>query len=83
MVTYLNTWAKYTHINESKSFDKILKLYEMEHKKFFDQDYVPMDSEVVKDSRKGKAEGSRKKTVARKRTGEKLMMKVSRDEDRG
>ncbi|GJR98580.1 hypothetical protein Tco_0270754 [Tanacetum coccineum] len=31
-----------------------------------------MDSEVVKDSRKGKAEGSRKKTVARKRTGEKL-----------
>ncbi|GKE19057.1 hypothetical protein Tco_1426634 [Tanacetum coccineum] len=31
-----------------------------------------MDSEVVKDSRKGKAKGSRKKTVARKRTGEKL-----------
>ncbi|GKE62241.1 hypothetical protein Tco_1512608 [Tanacetum coccineum] len=29
-----------------------------------------MDSEVVKDSRKGKAEGSRKKTVARKRTGD-------------
>ncbi|GJR15739.1 putative ribonuclease H-like domain-containing protein [Tanacetum coccineum] len=35
-------------------------------------DFVPIDSEVVKDSRKGKAEGSRKKTVARKRTGEKL-----------
>ncbi|GKA49092.1 ribonuclease H-like domain-containing protein [Tanacetum coccineum] len=35
-------------------------------------DFVPIDSEVVKDSRKGKAEGGRKKTVARKRTGEKL-----------
>ncbi|GJU11807.1 hypothetical protein Tco_1134203 [Tanacetum coccineum] len=35
-------------------------------------DFVPIDSEVVKDSRKGKAEGSRKKTVARKRTGEKI-----------
>ncbi|GJS75381.1 hypothetical protein Tco_0725262 [Tanacetum coccineum] len=28
------------------------------------------NSEVVKDSRKGKAEGSRKKTVAKKRTGD-------------
>ncbi|GJU62436.1 hypothetical protein Tco_1244271 [Tanacetum coccineum] len=35
-------------------------------------DFVPIDSEVVKDSRKGKAEGSRKKIVARKRTSEKL-----------
>ncbi|GJU30988.1 retrovirus-related pol polyprotein from transposon TNT 1-94 [Tanacetum coccineum] len=35
-------------------------------------DFVPMDFEVVKDSRKGIAKGSRKKTVARKRTGEKL-----------
>ncbi|GJW37975.1 hypothetical protein Tco_0060895 [Tanacetum coccineum] len=33
-------------------------------------DIVPIDSDVVKDSRKGKAEGSRKKTVARKRTGD-------------
>ncbi|GJW72475.1 hypothetical protein Tco_0129392 [Tanacetum coccineum] len=33
---------------------------------------IQANSEVVKDSRKGKAEGSRKKTVARKRTGEKL-----------
>ncbi|GJX74149.1 hypothetical protein Tco_0312744 [Tanacetum coccineum] len=33
-------------------------------------DFVPIDSEVVKDSRKGKAEGSRKKIVARKRTGD-------------
>ncbi|GJQ99124.1 hypothetical protein Tco_0522109 [Tanacetum coccineum] len=31
-------------------------------------DFVPMDSERVKDIESGKAEGSRKKTVARKRT---------------
>ncbi|GJY84501.1 hypothetical protein Tco_0497877 [Tanacetum coccineum] len=35
-------------------------------------DFVPIDSEVVKDSRKGKAKDSRKKIVARRRTGEKL-----------
>ncbi|GJS56631.1 hypothetical protein Tco_0629993 [Tanacetum coccineum] len=46
-----------------------LDQYEREQK--WINDFVPMDSEVVKDSRKGKAEGSRKKTVARKRTGEK------------
>ncbi|GJV28581.1 putative ribonuclease H-like domain-containing protein [Tanacetum coccineum] len=33
--------------------------------------FVLMDSKVVKDSRKGKAKGSRKKIVARKRTSEK------------
>ncbi|GJW91300.1 putative ribonuclease H-like domain-containing protein [Tanacetum coccineum] len=43
-------------------------LYEREQK--WINNFVPMDSEVVKDSRKGKAEGSRKKTVARKRTGD-------------
>ncbi|GJY03704.1 hypothetical protein Tco_0369644 [Tanacetum coccineum] len=41
-------------------------------RRWMSNDFVPIDSEVVKDSRKGKAEGSRKKTVARKRTGEKL-----------
>ncbi|GKA07254.1 hypothetical protein Tco_0686478 [Tanacetum coccineum] len=55
---------------KSKSFEEIQKLYEMEQK--WINNFVPMDSEVVKDSRKGKAKGSRKKTVARKRTGEKL-----------
>ncbi|GJU93271.1 hypothetical protein Tco_1318027 [Tanacetum coccineum] len=55
---------------KSKSFEEIQKLYEMEQKCI--NDFVPMDSKVVKDSRKGKAEGSRKKTIARKRTGEKL-----------
>ncbi|GKD08736.1 hypothetical protein Tco_1188421, partial [Tanacetum coccineum] len=47
-----------------------MKLYEKEQK--WINNFVPMDSEVVKDSRKGKVKGSRKKTVARKRTGEKL-----------
>ncbi|GKE25400.1 hypothetical protein Tco_1436912 [Tanacetum coccineum] len=55
---------------KSKSFEEIQKLYEKEQK--WINDFVPIDSEVVKDSRKGKAEGSRKKIVARKRTGEKL-----------
>ncbi|GJV82781.1 hypothetical protein Tco_1522679 [Tanacetum coccineum] len=45
-------------------------LYEREQK--WINDFVPIDSEVVKDSGKGKAEGSIKKTVSRKRTGEKL-----------
>ncbi|GKA31999.1 hypothetical protein Tco_0718366 [Tanacetum coccineum] len=63
--------GKYTHNQiKSKSFKEIQKLYEKEQK--WINDFVPIDSEVVKDSRKGKAEGSRKKTVARKRTGEKL-----------
>ncbi|GJY13413.1 hypothetical protein Tco_0382722 [Tanacetum coccineum] len=53
-----------------KSFEEIQKLYEKEQK--WINNFVPMDSEVVKDSRKGKVEGSKKKTVARKRTGEKL-----------
>ncbi|GJQ91938.1 hypothetical protein Tco_0003077 [Tanacetum coccineum] len=67
MVTYLKHMGKYTHNQmKSKSFEEIQKLYEMEHNSI--NDFVPMDSEVVKDSRKGKAEGSRKKTVARKRT---------------
>ncbi|GJT79472.1 hypothetical protein Tco_1053814 [Tanacetum coccineum] len=47
-----------------------MKLYEREQK--WINDFVPIDFKVVKDSKKGKAEGSRKKTVARKRTGEKL-----------
>ncbi|GJW75750.1 hypothetical protein Tco_0135120 [Tanacetum coccineum] len=55
---------------KSKSFKDIQKLYERKQK--WINDFIPIDSKVVKDSRKGKAEGSRKKTVARKRTGEKL-----------
>ncbi|GJW53157.1 hypothetical protein Tco_0097242 [Tanacetum coccineum] len=55
---------------KSKSFEETQKLYEREQK--WINDFVPIEFEVVKESRKGKAEGSRKKIVARKRTGEKL-----------
>ncbi|GJX11116.1 hypothetical protein Tco_0200975 [Tanacetum coccineum] len=69
MVTYLKHMGKYTHNQmKSKSFEEIQKLYEREQK--WINDFVPIDSEVVKDSRKGKAAGSRKKIVARKRTGD-------------
>ncbi|GKB74939.1 hypothetical protein Tco_0936351 [Tanacetum coccineum] len=71
MVTYLKHMGMYTHNQiKRKSFEEIQNLYEREHK--WIKDFVPIDFEVVKDSRKGKAEGSRKKTVARKKIGEKL-----------
>ncbi|GKA02373.1 hypothetical protein Tco_0675038 [Tanacetum coccineum] len=71
MVTYLKHMGKYTYNQmKSKSFKEIQKLYEREQK--WINDFVLIDSEVVKDSRKGKDEGSRKKIVARKRTVEKL-----------
>ncbi|GJR95568.1 ribonuclease H-like domain-containing protein [Tanacetum coccineum] len=52
----------------SASVTTASKLYEREQK--WINDFIPMDSEVVKNSRKGKAEGSKKKIVARKRTGD-------------
>ncbi|GJW79636.1 hypothetical protein Tco_0143611, partial [Tanacetum coccineum] len=71
MVTYLKHMGKYTQNQmNSKSFKEIQKLYEKEQK--WINDFVLIDSEVVKDSRKGKGTSGRKKTVARKRTGEKL-----------
>ncbi|GKA45702.1 retrovirus-related pol polyprotein from transposon TNT 1-94 [Tanacetum coccineum] len=71
MVTYLKHMGKYIHNQmKSKSFEEIRRLYEREQN--WINDFVLMDSKVVKDNRKGKAEGSRKKIVARKRTSEKL-----------
>ncbi|GJY48962.1 hypothetical protein Tco_0438918 [Tanacetum coccineum] len=71
MVIYLKHMGKYTHNQmKNKSFEEIQKLYEREEK--WINDFVPMDSKVVKDSRKGKAKGDRKRTVARKRIGGKL-----------
>ncbi|GJY10412.1 hypothetical protein Tco_0378597 [Tanacetum coccineum] len=52
MVTYLKHMGKYTHNQmKSKNFEEIQKLYEREQK--WINDFVPVDSEVVKDSRKG------------------------------
>ncbi|GJU46448.1 hypothetical protein Tco_1203714 [Tanacetum coccineum] len=66
MVTYMKHMGKYTHNQmKNKSFEEIQKLNEREKK--WINDFVLMDSEVVKDSRKGKAKGSRNKIVARKR----------------
>ncbi|GJY51226.1 putative ribonuclease H-like domain-containing protein [Tanacetum coccineum] len=61
---------------------EIQNLYEREQK--WINDFVPIDSKVVKDSRKGKAKGCRKKTIARKRKGEKLddkSVKIQKIED--
>ncbi|GJR41426.1 hypothetical protein Tco_1217110 [Tanacetum coccineum] len=67
MVTYLKHMGKYTHNQlKIKSLEKIQKLYEREQKLI--NDFVPMDSEVVGSSAE-KGVGSRKKTLARKRTG--------------
>ncbi|GJU13978.1 hypothetical protein Tco_1136374 [Tanacetum coccineum] len=67
MVTYLKHMGKYTHNQlKIKSLEEIQKLYEREQK--WIKDFVPMDSEVVGSSAE-KGVGSRKKTLARKRTG--------------
>ncbi|GJU55431.1 hypothetical protein Tco_1229145 [Tanacetum coccineum] len=71
MITFLKNMGRFTYNQlKNKSLEEIQKLYEMEQK--WINDFVPIDSEVVKDSRKGKAKGSKKKIVAQKRTGEKL-----------
>ncbi|GJR54617.1 ribonuclease H-like domain, reverse transcriptase, RNA-dependent DNA polymerase [Tanacetum coccineum] len=69
IVTYLKHMGKYTHNQlKIKSLEEIQKLYEREQK--WIKDSIPMDSEVVGSSAE-KGVGSRKKTLARKRTGEK------------
>ncbi|GKB43061.1 hypothetical protein Tco_0888003, partial [Tanacetum coccineum] len=69
IVTYLKHLGKYTHNQlKIKSLEEIQKLYEREQK--WIKDSIPMDSEVVGSSAE-KGVGSRKKTLARKRTGEK------------
>ncbi|GJS69569.1 uncharacterized mitochondrial protein-like protein [Tanacetum coccineum] len=58
MVTYLKHMGNYTHTQlKSKSFEEIQKLYEKEQK--WINDFVPLDSEMVKDS--GKEDGDSQK----------------------
>ncbi|GJT97139.1 hypothetical protein Tco_1092657 [Tanacetum coccineum] len=58
MVTYLKHMGNYTHTQlKSKSFEEIQKLYELEQK--WINDFVPLDSEMVKDS--GKEDGDSQK----------------------
>nr|GEZ09404.1 hypothetical protein [Tanacetum cinerariifolium] len=59
MITYLKHMGKYTHNQlKSKSFKEIKMLYEREHK--WINDFVPMDSEEVNDSKQqGKSSNKR------------------------
>ncbi|GKB89696.1 hypothetical protein Tco_0961968 [Tanacetum coccineum] len=76
MITYLEHMGKYTHQQlKNKTNEEIQILYEKE-KRWID-DFQPMDTKTIKDSEKKvdisskPTEGSRKKTLARKRAGEK------------
>ncbi|GJU92636.1 hypothetical protein Tco_1317392 [Tanacetum coccineum] len=76
MITYLKHMGKYTHQQlTNKTYEEIQRLYEKE-KRWID-DFQPMDTKAIKDSEKKvdssskPARGSRKKTLARKRAGEK------------
>ncbi|GKA08363.1 hypothetical protein Tco_0687694 [Tanacetum coccineum] len=76
MITYLEHMGKYTHQQlKNKTYEEIQILYEKE-KRWID-DFQPMDTKTIKDSEKKvdssskPTEGSRKKTLARKRAGEK------------
>ncbi|GJU25595.1 hypothetical protein Tco_1164216 [Tanacetum coccineum] len=76
MITYLKHMAKYTHQQlKNKTYEEIQRLYEKE-KRWID-DFQPMDTEAINDSKKKvdssskPAMGSRKKKLSRKRAGEK------------
>ncbi|GJS57679.1 hypothetical protein Tco_0652463 [Tanacetum coccineum] len=70
MVTYLKHMGKYTHYQlKSKSFEEIQKLYEREQK--WINDFVPMDSEMVKDSGK-KDDDSRKEAKSSQKQAESI-----------
>ncbi|GKC03615.1 hypothetical protein Tco_0995225 [Tanacetum coccineum] len=67
MVTYLKHMGRYTHNQlKSKSFKEIKKLYEKEQK--WINDFVPLDSEVVKDSGKKDDDNQKQAESSKKRT---------------
>nr|GEX07347.1 zinc finger, CCHC-type [Tanacetum cinerariifolium] len=66
MVTYLKSIGKYTHNQlKSKSFKEIQKLYEREQK--WINDFVPMDTEMVKDSEKKDDDSQKQAESSKKR----------------
>ncbi|GJY46026.1 hypothetical protein Tco_0435089 [Tanacetum coccineum] len=76
MITYLKNTSGYKYSQlKGKTYEEIHGLYERQQKR--NQDFIPMDTEVINDSGKKNdssskpAGGSRKKTLARKRAGEK------------
>ncbi|GJT04996.1 hypothetical protein Tco_0839458 [Tanacetum coccineum] len=67
MVTYLKHIGNYTHTQlKSKSFEEIQKLYEKEQK--WINDFVPLDSEMVKDSGKEDVDSQKKAESSKKRS---------------
>ncbi|GJT32533.1 hypothetical protein Tco_0922952 [Tanacetum coccineum] len=76
MITYLKNTGGYKYSQlKGKTYEEIHGLYERHQKR--NQDFIPMDTEVINgsgkknDSSSNPARGSRKKTLAKKRTGEK------------
>ncbi|GKE67466.1 hypothetical protein Tco_1521627, partial [Tanacetum coccineum] len=67
MVTYRKHMGNYTHTQlKSKSFKYIQKLYEKEH--MWINDFVPLDSEIVKDSGKEDGDSQKQAESSKKRS---------------
>ncbi|GJX65478.1 retrovirus-related pol polyprotein from transposon TNT 1-94 [Tanacetum coccineum] len=67
MVTYLKHMGNYTHTQlKSKIFEEIQKLYEKEQK--WINDFVPLDSEMVKDSGKEDGDSQKQAESSKKRS---------------
>ncbi|GJR65163.1 hypothetical protein Tco_0011228 [Tanacetum coccineum] len=70
MCTYLKNMGGYKHNQlKGKSYEEIQKLFDKTYKQV--NSFVPMDSDDKEKGSEKKAGGSRKKTIARKRAGEK------------
>ncbi|GJZ29463.1 hypothetical protein Tco_0574110 [Tanacetum coccineum] len=70
MCTYLKNMGRYKHNQlKGKSYEEIQKLFDKTYKHV--NSFVPMASDDKEKGSKKKAEGSRKKTLAKKRAGEK------------
>ncbi|GKD46649.1 hypothetical protein Tco_1271294 [Tanacetum coccineum] len=74
MITYLKNTGGYKYSQlKGKTYEEIHGLYERQQKR--NQDFISMDTKVINDSKNNSsskpARGSRKKTLSRKRAGEK------------
>ncbi|GKC83815.1 hypothetical protein Tco_1139532 [Tanacetum coccineum] len=66
MVTYLKHMGNYTHTQlKSKSFEEIQKLYEKEQK--WINDFVPLDSKMVKENSKDDGDSQKQAESSKKR----------------
>ncbi|GJZ64297.1 putative ribonuclease H-like domain-containing protein, partial [Tanacetum coccineum] len=83
MITYLKNTGGYKYSQlKGKTYEEIHGLYERQQKR--NQDFIPMDTEVINDSGKKNdssskpARESKKKTLARKRAGEKKIEEIAK-----